>query len=57
MRAQLRSWVSLTWIPPWHEWNTLMQASLVRHDSLNRNDAAEDAWEHTLELIEPGDQS
>jgi hypothetical protein len=34
-----------------------MQAWLVRPNSPNRNDAAEDAREHTLELIEPGDQS
>jgi hypothetical protein len=43
---------------PWHEWNTLMQAWLVRHDSPNRNDSAEDAREHALApLIEPGNQS
>jgi hypothetical protein len=35
-----------------------MQAWLVRHDSPNRKDLAEDEREHALEpLIEPGNQS
>jgi hypothetical protein len=52
------SWVSMTWRPPGHEWHTLMQAGLVRHDATHRNDAAEDARQHGLEpLIEPGHQS
>ncbi len=44
--------------PPLHEWHTPMQAWGVRHDSPNRNDAAEDARAHVREpLIEPGNQS
>ncbi len=51
------SWVSLILIPLWHEWNTRMQAWVVRHDSPNRHDSAEEEREHAREwLIKPGDQ-
>ena len=55
--VSIRSWVSLKLIPLWHEWNTLMQAWVVRHDSPNRNDSAEEEREHARELlIESGNQ-
>jgi hypothetical protein len=55
--VNIRSWVSVKWIPPWHEWNTRMQAWVVRHDSPNRHNSAEEEREHAREwLIEPGDQ-
>jgi len=55
--VNIRSWVSLKLILIWHEWNTLMQVWMVRHDSHNRNDSAEEEREHAREwLIEPGNQ-
>jgi hypothetical protein len=39
--VNIRSWVSLEWIPLEHKWDTLMQVWVVRHDSPNRNDSAE----------------
>jgi hypothetical protein len=30
--VKIRSWGSVNLIPLWHEWNTLMQAWVVRHD-------------------------
>ena len=55
--VNIRSWVSVKWIPLWHERNTLMQGWVGRHDSPNRNDSAEEEREHAREwLIEPGNQ-
>jgi hypothetical protein len=51
-------WVSMTSRPPGHEWHTLMQAGLVRHDATHRNDAAEHAREPArAPLVEAGNQS
>jgi hypothetical protein len=51
----IRSWVSVTWIPRWHARHTRMQASLVRHGTPNRHDSDEEVREPALKLlIEPG---
>jgi hypothetical protein len=55
--VNIRSWVSVKWIPLWHEWNTLMHVWVVRHDSPLRHDSAEEEREHAREwLIEPRNQ-
>ena len=55
--VKIRSWGSVNLIPLWHEWNTLMQAWVVRHDPPNRHDSAEEEREHARAwLIEPGNQ-
>jgi hypothetical protein len=55
--VNIRSWVSVKWIPRGHEWNTRMRAWVARHDSPNRHDSAEEEREHAREwLIEPRNQ-